>query len=101
MNVDLQCGIIMDSGRFSLAPLHEFQSSIGVLHYGSTTFHKIPRVDICKSVYILNFSMMYMPTNDTIQALIFKRTNDALFIVGNKLNHILDFELDKSSKGKV
>ena len=45
--------------------------------------------------------MMYMPAYNTIQALAFKRAYDALFIIGDKLNHILDFEFDIGSKGEI
>ena len=70
-------------------------------HYGGATFHEISRVDIYKSIYLLNFSMMYMPAYNAIQTLVFKRTDDALFIIGDKLNHIFDFEFDIGGQGEI
>ena len=59
-----------------------------MFHYGGATFHEISRVDIYKPIDLLNFSMMYMPAYNAIQTLVFKRTDDAFFIIGDKLNHI-------------
>ena len=45
--------------------------------------------------------MMYMTAYNTIQILVFKRADDALFIIGDKLNHIFDFEFDIGCKGEI
>jgi hypothetical protein len=54
---------------------------------------KSPVLIYKKSVYFINFSVVYMATYNTIDTLVFMRADDAHFIIGDKLNHIFYFEL--------
>lgn len=61
-------------------------------------FHKVTGIDIGEVPHRLYFCMMNVATNNSVEALVIKRVDDALLVIGNELHGILDLEFDEGSQ---
>lgn len=81
--------------------MDQLELPILVLDNRRTTFNEVAGIHIGKRTHRLDFGMMDMPADDPVQSLIVEGIHDALLVIRDELDRILDLELHKGGEREV